>query len=157
MDELEKEGRGVIESERIPALFYINIWTRLRWEDDELGVGSPEHSGSREMDWIPADRVLLNEPVLVWILEGRQYCDWPRNAIQSDFRFIYRAIRTTLYKKSPVKVADNRPTFPPFNRFTPFSPPSPSPLKSDPAQFGLISRQTRWNKITIVRENFFDP
>lgn len=66
MDELEKEGRGVIESERIPALFYINIWTRLRWEDDELGVGSPEHSGSREMDWIPADRVLLNEPVLVW-------------------------------------------------------------------------------------------
>lgn len=54
----------------------------------------------------PADRVLLNE---AWILEGRQYFDRPRNGIQSDFRFIYTPIRTTLYKKSPVKVADNRP------------------------------------------------
>lgn len=53
----------------------------------------------------PADRVLLNE---AWILEGRQYFDRPRNGIQSDFRFIYTPIRTTLYKKSPVKVADNR-------------------------------------------------
>lgn len=30
MDELEKGGRAIIESERVPALFYINIWTRLR-------------------------------------------------------------------------------------------------------------------------------
>lgn len=30
MDELEKGGRVIIESERVPALFYINIWTRLR-------------------------------------------------------------------------------------------------------------------------------
>lgn len=106
----------------------------------------------------PADRVLLNE---AWILEGRQYFDRPRNGIQSDFRFIYTPIRTTLYKKSPVKVADNRP-HPPLSLHS-IHTLFPSSLsldwKANSTQFGLTrgkrdgmrcEREFSWNLILVT-------
>lgn len=120
-------------------------------------IGSPEHSGSREMDWIPAGRVSTRRNP--WILEGRQYFHRPRNGIQfPDFRFIYTPIlRSTISiyikKKNPVKVADNRlPLSLHSIDFTPFSLPSNSPFldwKAIPYAINAI----RWVRIFLIHRN----
>lgn len=117
-------------------------------------IGSPEHSGSREMDWIPAGRVSTRRNP--WILEGRQYFHRPRNGIQfPDFRFIYTPIlRSTISiyikKKNPVKVADNRlPLSLHSIDFTPFSLPSNSPF----LDWKVINTRDgiRWTRDECVR------
>lgn len=158
--ELEKKGVAPLSKpERIPALFYINIWARPRWEeDDELGV----HRFTRAF-WVTRNGLDPCRPSFYSTKPldiGRSpiFPPTPKRDSIPWFPF-YLYAHPPLYniyiykKKNPVKVADNRlPLSLHSIDFTPFSLPSNSPFldwKAIPYAINAI----RWVRIFLIHRN----